>query len=113
MLLRHRLYDAWLVVGRAIDTPAHRIGLHCLDRVGLEEGGERLLLVEVRIEPQLVVLGLEYHRHPVVYGSYHIIGIGRDNGGRAYLGAVVVSSATACGVSELHGSPDRCGLRYP
>jgi hypothetical protein len=28
--LRHRLYDAWLVVGGTVDPPAHRVGLHSL-----------------------------------------------------------------------------------
>src|SRR3712207_3531520 len=89
MILAHRLYDAWLVVGGTVDSPAHRVGLHRLGRVGLEEGGQRLLLVKVGIEPQLVVLRVEDHRHPIVYVSNHVIGIRGDNGGRAYLPAVV------------------------
>ena len=50
MILRYRLYAAWLIVGGAVDPPSHRVGFHRLGRIWHDVGGYMLIIVEVRIE---------------------------------------------------------------
>jgi hypothetical protein len=89
LLLSRRLHHTGFVVGGLVYPPAHRISLRSIGRVGLQQSREGFLLIEVGIEPQPVVLGVEDDWHTVVDLTHEIVCIGSDNGARTDLFSVL------------------------
>src|ERR1700723_1604899 len=72
--LRLRLHDLdprrtlYIVIRDAANPATHREAAHGLRVVGLQHLGRCRDIREPRIEPQIVAVGLEYHRHAIVDG---------------------------------------------
>jgi hypothetical protein len=57
-----------VVVGHGIDSSADGMGTHRLSVIGLQHVGRRTHILHSGIEPQVVDIWIEDHRHAVVDG---------------------------------------------
>lgn len=85
LMLSSRFDTPRLVVGRPVHSSAHGVRLHSIVGVGLEKGGERSFLFEARIEPPLVIIGMEDDRHAVIDLAHEVVSLGSDDSARADL----------------------------
>ena len=77
--LRYRLYGLWDVEGRRVHLRGNLVHHEQVRRKGYQQ---RLSLIEGQagIEPVLLILLLEYHRHPIVNLGDEGIGLGGQEG---------------------------------
>ena len=56
----------FVIVPHMIDATAHGVAPHLPAVIGLQQFRHRRYVLHSRIEPQIVAVGMENHKHPVV-----------------------------------------------
>jgi autotransporter-associated beta strand protein len=80
--LRTRFNARRHIVLRTVDQRADRKGRHLVGWVRSQQGQQHVFALELRIEPEVVSIGREDHRHPIMDLDHQHVGIGRDEGTR-------------------------------
>jgi hypothetical protein len=71
---------------RIVHHGAHRVRFHLVGRVRRQQLRQQIRVLELGVEPLLVVLRREDHRHPVVNGSNKLVRFSSDDRERLHLG---------------------------
>src|SRR5215210_6916703 len=76
--LRGGLDATWVVVRGAVDEAAHRVGLHPVLGERREQAGQ-LVALGGGVEPDVVGVGGQDHRHPLVYLAHEGVRLGGED----------------------------------
>ena len=78
-----RLQTFGAVVRGPVDKRTEGVGFHLGGGVRGEESRQALKVFQVHIQPLLIVLRLQYHRHTIVNRFHELIRFGGEDGRRA------------------------------
>jgi hypothetical protein len=71
-----------ILIPRIVYERANGVGGHLASRVRTQQRLEMLLILELGIEPKIIIVWRQNHRHAVMDVRHQLVGVGRDESSR-------------------------------